>query len=95
MLIRQAPSMESVQRLADTGGVGKKCLNDGCRKAAQGSTPYCKAHGGGKRCQDPKCKKSAQGSTLFCVAHGDPGRDSNSRAIYNRDDIRTFGALCT
>jgi hypothetical protein len=43
----------------------------GCDKCAQGSTLYCKAHGGGKRCEYPEgCDKSAQGSTMFCKAHG-------------------------
>jgi hypothetical protein len=44
---------------------------DGCDKSAQGSTMFCKAHGGGKRCQFPDgCGKSARGSTLFCKSHG-------------------------
>ncbi|KAK3278323.1 hypothetical protein CYMTET_13729, partial [Cymbomonas tetramitiformis] len=48
----------------------KCCWAEGCTKFSQGSTPYCKAHGGGRRCQSEGCPKSAQGTTPFCVAHG-------------------------
>mmetsp|Transcript_6929 Transcript_6929/g.12970 ORF Transcript_6929/g.12970 Transcript_6929/m.12970 type:complete len:324 (-) Transcript_6929:372-1343(-) len=35
----------------------------------QGSTPFCKAHGGGKRCSEAGCSRSARGNTTLCVAH--------------------------
>jgi hypothetical protein len=46
------------------------CIHEGCLKAAQDSTEYCKAHGGGKRCQHEGCLTAAQGSTQYCIAHG-------------------------
>lgn len=39
-------------------------------KGAEGSTPFCKGHGGGKRCTSEGCTKSVHGGTLFCVSHG-------------------------
>ncbi|GKC28267.1 hypothetical protein Tco_1035561 [Tanacetum coccineum] len=39
-------------------------------KILEGSTLYCKAHGGGKRCVFADCTKGAEGSTLLCKAHG-------------------------
>jgi len=46
-----------------------------CLAYEQGSTGFCKSHGGGKRCQATNedgspCPKSAIGSTNFCVGHG-------------------------
>ncbi|THU51600.1 hypothetical protein C4D60_Mb06t32720 [Musa balbisiana] len=40
------------------------------QKGAQGSTMFCKAHGGGKRCSFSGCAKGAEGSTPFCKGHG-------------------------
>nr|CAB3488430.1 unnamed protein product [Digitaria exilis] len=45
----------------------------GCTRGAEGSTPFCKGHGGGKRCLfegGGVCPKSVHGGTSFCVAHG-------------------------
>ncbi|GKE80043.1 hypothetical protein Tco_1550043 [Tanacetum coccineum] len=39
-------------------------------KILEGSTLYCKAHGGGKRCVFADCTKGAEGSTPLCKAHG-------------------------
>ncbi|GER34343.1 loricrin-related, partial [Striga asiatica] len=51
---------------------GKRCeFPGGCGKGAEGSTPFCKAHGGGKRCAFPEgCGRSVHGGTAFCVGHG-------------------------
>nr|CAB3485916.1 unnamed protein product [Digitaria exilis] len=46
---------------------------EGCTRGAEGSTPFCKGHGGGKRCLfegGGVCPKSVHGGTSFCVAHG-------------------------
>jgi hypothetical protein len=49
----------------------RQCEQQGCTKrAADGGTPFCIAHGGGKRCQEEGCLKSAQGDTGHCKAHG-------------------------
>jgi len=48
----------------------KICKENGCDKSVQGSTGFCKAHGGGKRCKAKDCDKSARASTDFCCAHG-------------------------
>jgi hypothetical protein len=45
-------------------------VRQSCGKGAEGSTLYCKAHGGGKRCGHEGCPKSAAGSTRFCIGHG-------------------------
>uniref|UniRef100_A0A453SFE1 WRKY19-like zinc finger domain-containing protein n=1 Tax=Aegilops tauschii subsp. strangulata TaxID=200361 RepID=A0A453SFE1_AEGTS len=49
-------------------GVNRR--NAGCTKGAQGSTDFCKSHGGGRRCTHPDCTKGAEGSTPFCKGHG-------------------------
>lgn len=43
---------------------------ENCKRAAQGKTDKCKAHGGGKRCIVKDCTKSAQGVTNKCKKHG-------------------------
>ena len=41
------------------------------RARPQGSTEYCKAHGGGKRCNfGGGCEKFARGRSGLCAAHG-------------------------
>jgi hypothetical protein len=40
----------------------------GCTRGAEGSTPFCKGHGGGR--DVGVCPKSVHGGTSFCVAHG-------------------------
>ena len=42
------------------------------RKSAQGSTDFCKAHGGGKRCswEAEICSSFARGKTGLCALHG-------------------------
>jgi hypothetical protein len=47
-----------------------RCQFAGCTKGAQGSTMFCKAHGGGKRCIIQDCNKGAEGSTPLCKGHG-------------------------
>jgi hypothetical protein len=40
-------------------------------RKAQGSTEYCKAHGGGKRCNfGDDCEKFARGQSGLYTAHG-------------------------
>jgi hypothetical protein len=52
-------------------GGGRRCLHEGCSKAAaRGGPEFCKAHGGGRRCLHEGCYKSAQGGTRHCKAHG-------------------------
>jgi hypothetical protein len=52
-------------------GGGKCCKFEKCGKSAQGSTDFCKAHGGGKRCNwgGGKCEKFARGRSGLCAAH--------------------------
>jgi len=49
---------------------GCRCQFPACTKGAQGSTMFCKAHGGGKRCIIAGCNKGAEGSTPLCKGHG-------------------------
>ena len=52
-------------------GGGKRCMQGGCSKGAEGGTQRCKGHGGGRRCRHEGCFKSAQGGgTQHCIAHG-------------------------
>jgi hypothetical protein len=47
------------------------CELEGCTKrASDGGTPYCKAHGGGKRCQEGCTKAAVAGGTAHCIPHG-------------------------
>ena len=49
----------------------RHCNEEGCTKAAKGSTGKCVAHGGGKRCSVADCSRSAvAGPTGMCIAHG-------------------------
>ena len=60
----------------------------GVPQGAEGSTNYCKAHGGGMRCREPGCTMSARGSTNYCKAHGggkrcqEPGCTKSARGIH-------------
>ncbi|GKE05631.1 hypothetical protein Tco_1397649, partial [Tanacetum coccineum] len=56
------------------------CKFEGCDKSAQGSTDFCKAHGGGKRCLwaqpgseygngDEVCNMFARGKNGLCTSH--------------------------
>jgi hypothetical protein len=51
-------------------GGGRRCIEEGCTKSAEGTTELCAAHGGGRRCATEGCTKSAQGPTDSCTAHG-------------------------
>jgi len=61
-----------------------RCQFMGCSKGAQGSTMFCKAHGGGKRCIIKDCNKGAEGSTPLCKGHG-----GGKRCMYDG------GGICT
>jgi hypothetical protein len=69
----------------------KDCSFPNCtKKAARGSTGFCKGHGGGKRClfkndDGTICPKSACGSTCFCSNHG-----GGPRCQFKNDD----GTVC-
>jgi hypothetical protein len=52
-----------------------------CQKGAEGSTLFCKAHGGGKRCTHEGCAKSAAGATSFCIGHGGGRRCNHAVAL--------------
>lgn len=63
------------------------CQSSGCDKSAQGSTNFCKAHGGGKRCLwghegsdhgagNTPCERLARGKNGLCVYHN-PQVDEN------------------
>mmetsp|Transcript_18988 Transcript_18988/g.31038 ORF Transcript_18988/g.31038 Transcript_18988/m.31038 type:complete len:346 (+) Transcript_18988:2053-3090(+) len=46
------------------------CSVTTCDKLAQGTTAYCKNHGGGTRCSYENCSKAARGGSQLCAAHG-------------------------
>jgi len=48
----------------------KCCQVQWCDKLAQGTTSFCKNHGGGARCQVHNCSKAARGGSDFCASHG-------------------------
>ena len=41
-----------------------------CDKLAQGTTGYCKGHGGGSRCQHEGCVRASRGGSTHCASHG-------------------------
>jgi hypothetical protein len=55
-------------------------LEQGCTKAARGSTQRCIAHGGGMRCEEEGCSKAALGGTQLCTVHGGAGAATTSEA---------------
>mmetsp|Transcript_1222 Transcript_1222/g.2122 ORF Transcript_1222/g.2122 Transcript_1222/m.2122 type:complete len:594 (+) Transcript_1222:781-2562(+) len=46
------------------------CDAPNCNKLAQGTTNYCKNHGGGSRCKVQGCTRAARGGSDKCAAHG-------------------------
>lgn len=58
-------------------GGGKRCQFENCGKSAQGSTDFCKAHGGGTRCAwgQGECDKFARGKSGLCTAHGNKAQE--------------------
>ncbi|KAJ8553162.1 hypothetical protein K7X08_020555 [Anisodus acutangulus] len=79
---REVPkdSLDSAFHMEVDGGVSTRSALKGLKEApcfarltVEGSTTFCKGHGGGKRCSFEGggiCPKSVHGGTLFCVAHG-------------------------
>ncbi|KAK6156872.1 LOW QUALITY PROTEIN: hypothetical protein DH2020_011120 [Rehmannia glutinosa] len=84
---RGVPSQDVLSARADARIVALstegETVFENCEKSAQGSTDFCKAHGGGKRCNwgEGKCEKFARGKSGLCAAH--------SSLVHGREMSRT------
>ena len=87
-------------------GGGRRCVEAGCDKSAQGTTDKCVEHGGGRRCVEAGCDKSAQGTTEKCKQHGGgrrcveagctkSARDTTEKCIEHGGGRRCVEAGCT